>query len=352
MPIRYQHKIYNLSAIDKKLQERLNSFQNSDVIFRYEQSLDWFQSCKNDNFEILITFSKEAVVASSVIRRVSYPFINKFKFIVQSGPVYSDFDALSSHIKYLITAHSNNAIEIRLSPCFKRSNREFMSKVIREAGFCAVKPENSIYTSTVVVDLKVPKSKIKSSYSASLRRHLRKDKIKGIRVKAADCEGDVLAFVNAVIPFYKARGVGVVAADILKSYINKRVLIKGQGLVLFADIGGINVAGIFVDIIAGRAVYNYGYSSDNPEVKSLPLSHMMHDEAIQWAYMNGCYKYDFGGYNSVKPDDGINRFKLGFSKNIEGISENYLFINDSFLRVIIQMKSALSAYLKLFKKSI
>jgi lipid II:glycine glycyltransferase (peptidoglycan interpeptide bridge formation enzyme) len=55
---------------------------------------------------------------------------------------------------------------------------------------------------------------------------------------------------------------------------------------------------------------------------------MLHWHAILWARENGYRYYDFGGYWEVRGDaDPINRFKTGFSKEIQRfVPEHVLLI--------------------------
>lgn len=58
----------------------------------------------------------------------------------------------------------------------------------------------------------------------------------------------------------------------------------------------------------------------------MPLSHILHWEGIQLAKKEGYRRYDFGGYWDEAGDcNPINRFKLGFSKQIDQITGQYIY---------------------------
>ena len=82
--------------------------------------------------------------------------------------------------------------------------------------------------------------------------------------------------------------------------------------------GGEVVAGILLVAAGDRIIYEWGATSEAPGHRSLPLLHMLHWEAIQWARSAGFRWDDFGGYREDRGDsDPINRFKTGFSRTVQ-----------------------------------
>jgi hypothetical protein len=348
--MQYIHSIYNPSEIDDGLAGVLKRFHSSDVVFRYEQCLDWFLCQESDNFHLLVTFSDAEVVASSVIRRVTYPFLKKYKVIVQSGPVYRDLTALQVHLEYLLSNYAEKTIHIQISPCFEAADENSLSDVVRRVGFCPNKSQKGLYTSTIVIDTTCSIEKIEKGFSSALNRQLRKAKRSAIDVRVAESAEDVSAFVEGAINFYTDRGIGITTGSILNSYIKNKALAAGQGLVMVAEYEKEIVAGIFIDIVGRRAVYNIGFKEDANIFRKLPLSHKLHYHAIEWAVNKNCRFYDFGGFNLVNKKDGINQFKLSFSRNIQVVSKNYIYAADNIWHNLFKLNDYYKAKKALLAK--
>ena len=89
---------------------------------------------------------------------------------------------------------------------------------------------------------------------------------------------------------------------------------------------GRQVAGIALMPAGNRVIYEWGFSGSDPGDRKLPLSHRLHWEAMCWARKSGFQFYDMGGFWVDRGDqDPINRFKLGFSSEIQPVLGEYFF---------------------------
>ncbi len=100
-------------------------------------------------------------------------------------------------------------------------------------------------------------------------------------------------------------------------------LLGEQARLFLAEYQGEVLAGIFVTAFAGEAVYLYG-ASGNSHRERMP-NHALHWQAIQWAKVRGCTRYDLwgvpdvqaqGGENGHALPDGLYQFKQGFGGNV------------------------------------
>jgi lipid II:glycine glycyltransferase (peptidoglycan interpeptide bridge formation enzyme) len=84
----------------------------------------------------------------------------------------------------------------------------------------------------------------------------------------------------------------------------------GRGGLIVSRYENAMVGGIVV-LRAGHTLhYVYGGSRDDPAARKLPIAHLLHWQAIEWAHDAGCRHYDFGGYSPT--GGGVAAFKRGF----------------------------------------
>ncbi|GAC1407071.1 MAG: peptidoglycan bridge formation glycyltransferase FemA/FemB family protein [Ktedonobacteraceae bacterium] len=87
---------------------------------------------------------------------------------------------------------------------------------------------------------------------------------------------------------------------------------------LLAEFHGQLLAGIFVSVFAGQAIYLYGASSN--EQRQLMPNYLLQWEAIRWAKSCGARLYDFWGIPETEAEDeamaGVYRFKRGWGGHV------------------------------------
>jgi lipid II:glycine glycyltransferase (peptidoglycan interpeptide bridge formation enzyme) len=205
------------------------------------------------------------------------------------------------------------------------------------SGFSAYHNVTGNYTDTVVINLEKGIDEIESTFAPSLRRQIRKARACDSTLQKVTDRKALHAFLELTRGFYRQRGIGFPRTETLGCYLGRKILECGEGLVLEMIYEGKPVAGIAVIACGNRAIFSYGYSNDEPSIRYLPLSHLLHFEAISWAARNSYRLYDFGGYSRGGKADGINRFKLGFSDTIETVSGDYLYTFNPLLTATVNL---------------
>ncbi len=88
------------------------------------------------------------------------------------------------------------------------------------------------------------------------------------------------------------------------------------------------LAGIFVSLVAGEAIYLYG-ASGNIQRNLMP-NYLLQWEAIRWAKAAGAHSYDFWGIPPTDEHDeamaGVYRFKSGWGGNVTEFIGNYEYV--------------------------
>lgn len=293
--------------------------------YHYQQDADWFLCGAAPGGELLVTKHGGEIVASSVVCRTGHRFARKAKYLVRNGPLFRDFRSLTVHLQGLLEMLSGSAIDIRISPPVGEDIKAVADRLLAGAGFRWFRSYTGNYTSTVVVELESGLEHAFAGFSPALKRQLRKaDKI-AARVVAVREPGELRELLERVHEFYGRRGLGMPEAGVLDCYLQHKILGRGEGVALGLQLEGKEVAGIVVVGCGDRAIFSYGYREECGDLAGMPLTHALHYSAIRWAVENGYRYYDFGGYSEEGGDDGINRFKLGFSGRIEMVSDNYLY---------------------------
>jgi len=342
----YSHAIIGFDVLEDKLKEEFMEFLMSVSMHHYQQNLFWYICNPHLDAVVAITRRSDEIVASSVIRRIRYSIINKSKYLIQNGPVYSDYDSLIEHLK-MVTEHlSSDAIDVRISPSVDVDGQRSVCEHLSTLEYYKYVYPNGNYTSTIIIDLERSIASIEAGFSSSLRRQLKKAKQQGIQIKIINSDEGLLAILRQVSNFYSKRGIGMPGKDNLKCFIKKYALDNNLGVVLSANYHGEMVAGVIIVGCGDRAIFSYGYKSEDAGLRKLPLSHLLHYEAIVWAKENGYRLYDFGGYNVDDIKCGNNQFKLGFSRNIELFSENYIYTFHPILTKALDMGGKLKNIVK------
>jgi len=340
--MKYSHKVIDSKEAGLTLKKNIQLFLEKGVTYRYQQCLFWFLcNAGLDNCELFITYLDQKIVAYSFLRKVRYKWLTKAKIIIESGPLYREPEALVVHLQEVVVYYASQAIDIRISPSIWRQEADAFTGQLLRAGFNRYRPNGGDYTSTVTISLPGGATSVVSSYSKALKRQLNKAGREGIKIHEISAAGPLRNFLSMLQDFYYGRSLGFPSLDILECFIKNKIFECSQGLVLAAEYKGKVVAGVIIIGCGERAIFTYGFKDRDASLKTLPLTHLLHHEAIVWACEQGYRLYDFGGFNSKTPEDGINRFKLGFSREITDIAENYICVVDRKLSWFIEVGARL-----------
>jgi lipid II:glycine glycyltransferase (peptidoglycan interpeptide bridge formation enzyme) len=118
---------------------------------------------------------------------------------------------------------------------------------------------------------------------------------------------------------------------------------KANGIFLLTRYEQEIVSGLIVLKHNNRAVATFS-ASEHQKFPKLPKSQPNHWHAILWAKENQCKVYDLGGYLPNAPEgsplDGVNKFKIGFSKQQEDlVSEHEIIFSPTKYQFLSKMEN-------------
>lgn len=179
---------------------------------------------------------------------------------------------------------------------------------------------------TIVLDITPGEETLLAAMKEKWRYNVRLAARKGVEVRAAQSLEDLRAWY-ALLQTTGARDqFGVHTFD----YYHKfwEIFVPRQQARLFlAHADGELLAGIFVSLLAGEAIYLYGASSNAR--RNLMPNYLLQWEAIRWARQAGARSYDFWGIPATDATDealaGVYRFKSGWGGQIVSFPGNFAY---------------------------
>jgi hypothetical protein len=321
----YTHGIIDPGMCTPDTQVQFRNHLSMLAQYHYFQDIDWFRCNADAGYELLVTYLDGEIVASSVLREARNSLIRKAKCIILNGPLARDSESLSVHLQALTEMMSARAVDVRISPPLVKNSSMETDMLMTECGFSRCSGVSGNYTSTVTVDLTRGIEAVKAAFSPALRRQIRKsgqEDSEVVLLRDLDALQEMIALVTR---FSRSRRIGVPAPEVLDCYLRHKIHERGEGIALWLLYKGRPAAGIVVIGCGKRAIFSYSFREESVRVGNMPLTHILHYRAIRWALENGYSCYDFGGYDEERDDSTNNRFKLGFSRRIETLSENYIY---------------------------
>jgi lipid II:glycine glycyltransferase (peptidoglycan interpeptide bridge formation enzyme) len=234
------------------------------------------------------------------------------KGFVDGGPVFDRIEDFERNLVALRAA-SADCMWLRVRPYVGREQCPAAMDVLRDHGYLPVAARAcSWYATTAVVDLERSQQAVYAGFAPGLRRNLRKGERLGLRAERNGDAQTIAEFANLLLQSARTAGYPVPRPPQLARYLNQKLNEAGSRVSLFVlRLRGRVVAGIVVLPAGQAAVYHWG-AREREFASSLPLTHLLHWAAIQWAREAGFRYYDFGGLNASAAQNGIDRFKLSF----------------------------------------
>jgi len=307
----------------------------------YMQSIEWF-FCQNKNtsYFYILTFYGNTLVAYSLIYIRNYKLINKAKYFISRGPILENKSYFKPHLEAVVSNIEKNGIYLRLTTYIHGKEYLFYKKEIESCQFFSTQSDSSLYNSTVILDLSDSLQTIRGNFRRSLKTQINKASKQSIYVDEDISSHEYFRFVELHNKFSMMRGFGEIEKNFADCLFRKIKHNPQFGKVLLAKYENEIVAGIILLVSGNRAIYTWGYSSQDDKHNKLPLSHLLHWSGIQWAKNMNLKYYDFGGYWEERGDnDPINRFKTGFSKEIQCfVPEHTLYLSQSLGRLFYYLE--------------
>lgn len=170
---------------------------------------------------------------------------------------------------------------------------------------------------TIVLDLEPTEEALMAQMKEKWRYNVRLARRKGVTVRVATSEADVQAWYTLLQTTGERDSFGIHTLEYYQQVW--RLLGERDELrLLLAEYEGQLLAGIFVSLFAGQALYLYGASSN--EQRQLMPNYLLQWEAITWAKQRGARLYDFWGIPETDAEDeamaGVYRFKRGWGGRV------------------------------------
>jgi Uncharacterized protein involved in methicillin resistance len=185
---------------------------------------------------------------------------------------------------------------------------------------------------TILLDLAPSETELLAQMKEKWRYNVRLGSRKGVTVRDATSLADVSTWYALLQTTGERDSFGI---HTLAYYQEVWQLYAPSGAVrlLLAEHEGQLLAGIFVGLIAGQAIYLYGASSN--EQRKLMPNYVLQWEAIRWARERGARSYDFWGIPDTDAEDeamaGVYRFKRGWGGRVVQYLGCYEFSYHPFL---------------------
>jgi len=307
-------------------QDELTELFNKSRYPHFYQTLEWncgLYSSKSIFF--ILTYRGKTLQAYSIVRRIHYPIIDREKYLIERGPVFSDEKALYIHLDQMMRLIRPRGIWLKVCP-YIIDGSAVLNSVLVDIGFKSLPLDNQFYNSTVVVDLKPPIHDIKSRLRRSLITQLNKAERINLAAKICENPNEFVQFFEHLNFFRSKKGLDPIGKENLDYLFQNVFKNQKKGIILYTELDNSMLAGITLFRSGNRIIYEWGFSSFKNAHRKLPLSHILHWEGIKWAKKEGYSFYDFGGYWADKGNtDPINRFKTGFSNLIQNVPPAQIF---------------------------
>lgn len=272
---------------------------------------------------------KQVSAAAQILEREVKILFLKYKILyIPKGPLLRDWknlkilkEVFSDLVAY---AKSRKAIFLKIDPDIIQDEGDLHSSAVSplNCGKQTVKKlsaagwqfshEQIQFKNTVWIDLKPDEDDLLSGMKQKTRYNIRLSQKKGVEIRQAEIKD--LAVMYDLYVQTALRDGFIIRPE--KYYLSlwERFIKKNRALGLLALVNKKPVAGLILFMLAGKAWYFYGMSSDSHREK-MP-NYLLQWEAIRTVKQMGCTTYDLWGAPNVldetDPMWGVVRFKLGF----------------------------------------
>lgn len=308
-------------------EERLRGFLAQQADVHFHQTFDWYRSggSSQDLFFVL-TLSDGDILASSLVRRRRLPGLPLALYKVERGPVAPDATSLRVHLEQLVDALRGDAVLIAVSPFRQGDPAGQFAHELGANGWTPSPRQLAPYETTIVLDLSRGVDELRAGLRRSLKTQLNRGSRLGVEVRRATDADSFNTFVRQHNEMARRRGLAGIPPRIAGNLRDHCVREDGLVQLFVASCEGGQIAGICLLSGGNRVIYEWGVSSEATAHRHIPLTHLLHWRAVQWAAHAGYRYYDFGGYWEERGDaDPINRFKTGFSKEKQHFVPEHVF---------------------------
>jgi len=192
---------------------------------------------------------------------------------------------------------------------------------------------------TIVLDLSADEEILLSQMKSKCRYNIGLATRKGVTIRVATSAEEVREWYKLYLVTSVRDNFGI---HIFDYYLRVWELfaVHDELRLFLAEHNGRLLAGIFVAVFAGQAIYLYGASSN--EERHLMPNYALQWEAIRWAKQQGARLYDFGGIPDTDDEgeamEGVYRFKRGWGGHVTQFLGGYEYVYHPLVMSLVRRR--------------
>ncbi|HYA99676.1 MAG TPA: peptidoglycan bridge formation glycyltransferase FemA/FemB family protein [Ktedonobacteraceae bacterium] len=214
------------------------------------------------------------------------------------------------------------ALQAELASELESEESKLLARALEPLRFQRVQPVQP--ARTIVLDLTLDEDALLANMKEKWRYNVRLAGRKGVQTRVAETLEDVDSWYELLQTTSIRDQFGVHTREYYRQAW-QLFAPREQARLLLASYNGQLLAGIFVGLMAKKAIYLYGASSN--EQRQFMPNYLLQWEAIRWAKQAGATTYDFWGIPETDAKSeamaGVYRFKSGWGGRIVRLAGNY-----------------------------
>ena len=213
---------------------------------------------------------------------------------------------------------------IRICPYIVNSGKAPPTGFLESLGYSSIR-RSPYYDHTVMIDILESEEEQWRQLRRSTRTAINKGKRLGLSVSTASDLTSFTRFSDHYSAFAEKREIAPLSAERI---VNIHNAFKGRAMhrpyLVSAKLKNETLGQALMMPGIGSLIYEWGWTRSDSNATSIPVTHSLIWQAIQWCRQSGIQALDLGGYWIERgSNDSINFFKTGFSKNIVGCGNTY-----------------------------
>ena len=309
-----------LNKDDKKEVERYNKYVREAYGTNFMQDISWGNIKKGWKREYVYTLKNGKINSAMSCLVKKLPKLNYSIIYVPRGPVCDIYDIqkienLLEEAKPLVKKYK--AIMIKFDPEIKKDSKLY--KMYTKSGFKIVSKQSKLiqakYNMVINLEDKTLDELLKS-FASKTRYNINYGIRKGVKTRYSNSEEDLKVFYKLYLEMCERKHIGAREYNYFKTLLNS--FEKENMRIYLSSFEGEDLTATIAINYAGTTHYLYGASGNKK--RNLKASYSLQLEMIKWAIETKCKKYNLGGLLNPVDENGLFRFKVGFSGE-EGVVE-------------------------------
>jgi lipid II:glycine glycyltransferase (peptidoglycan interpeptide bridge formation enzyme) len=320
-------------SLSEQEKERMSSFVKNNPYGNLYQHPLWPSIFDTKQLTPFMYFWGEEsgnIKVSALIHRHRLPVLGWAKDTISRGPVCANANDLHESITYLIKLlKAKGSTSLQMNPYWPYPEAEEVETMLSALGFSALPATSGLHSHTLVVDLQKSERDIIKGFRRFTRERLKKAEKMGMSVCHVQNEIEIHTFWKLYNKLASDKQIKIHSENYFIRLWHTFLKNKTNGIFLITYYEQEIVSGLIVMKHNNRAVATFS-ASEHQKFPKAPKSQPNHWHAMIWAKENKCMLYDLGGYLPNAPEgsplEGVNQFKIGFSKHQEDLVREHEII--------------------------